>query len=224
MNLVFFCISAAILVNQVTAASTSVPSLDVTDAPEKDFSGTDPPEKDDFNIEKISSNTGYIQISWNYTGGKDVDHFQIITLRIDNGVVIHSPIINEEEYTIEDLRTYTEYRICLIATFEDDSEEETCEEMSTLPLLSKDSILAIVILIIVILLLIIISYCLAAKKKRDYEADQLAEADEEAEKDENLKNGESNGPVPAGQPKSSIEEANEIPYITPPVLTLYRKA
>jgi len=216
LNFIASCLSVCVLISTISAATVIPESPSDTESSENEV--VDESSDDEvINVEHIESNTWYIELKWNFTGEVEAESFRISAMRVDNDVVINSPAVKEQYYKMEDLRTHTEYDICVTAMFTDGSEEITeCEKMSTVPTMMESSVVALVVLFVGILVIILISYCLALKKRKDYEATLVEEADEEADKDDALANGDPNAPFADDKSPSSIEEAHEIPYITPP--------
>jgi len=244
LNFVISCLCAAVIISAAssqkivppkdlpTDPQNDPPSDPQTDAPsdpqadtpndsesDDDDDDTESSEKLVINVEHVESNTGYIQLKWNYTGAETVKNYELTAVRLDTEVIINIPTIEGEQYKLEDLRTETKYQICVVAVFENGNKVEECDEMSTVPTMMKQSMVALIILIILVVVICIVSYVLAERKRKEYEAAQMEEAEEEAEKDEKC-NGDANATSSGAPPPSSIEEVHEIPYITPPVSEL----
>ena len=136
----------------VSAATTAAPNDTATTA-------TDPGE---FGIVVIheESDTSKISITWTVNdAGHDVESFIVESRKTDGKDKIVSPPLNGSVrgYVVEDLRTNTEYQICLKPSVESkpDAQPE-CEVFKTLATIRKDSILVLLLVLGYLLLMIII--------------------------------------------------------------------
>lgn len=212
-----------------SSASTTESSIGITVAT--------PTKEPEFHIHlnHLSSSTSSITVEWYIppTFEENIEDYLIEARKLESEAILTSPSLpsNETLYEIEDLATNSKYEICLQANFKpgmeiDGENHKVCNEMYTLALIRKDSIVALCIAIGYILLMVIIGivcWMCAQKKSREGDAAQ----DDQAEEEELLTEKAGNNylaPPPQSRPRSSIEEElPNIPYITPPLEELARE-
>lgn len=214
--------TAAVLLSYLISSVVTTTVLPTTEQV-----STEPPE---FSIKVLENerSTSSIAIDWvipKFYQDK-VKNFEVQGKKRNSSAIISSTALTSEHrsYIIEDLRTNTDYEVCVFVTVVDIDgvngpvEYEDCKYLSTIAIMRVGSIIGLIVALGYILLMILLGYLCWRYHKSKILAEQAKK--EEDEENENKDVAEKQPimylapPVP-GQ-RSSIEE-DDIPYITPPV-------
>lgn len=170
-----------------------------------------------------------VAITWDAPEEGEVTSYRIRAQKTDSEDLIYSPSFDppENEYLMENLMANSEYEICVLADLkgkEGKDHLKDCRNVSTIPIVRVDSMLALFAALGFIFLMILIGilcWCCAhrrARRSAEEEEEEEDEADAEPEKVAPVIYRPAYVSPPTGSPvRSSIEDNPDIPYITPPV-------
>lgn len=163
-----------------------------------------------------SSTTGSITMNWTVPNSAEVDGYRVQSWKTGSDSKTISPTLawNETEYVITDLLRNTDYKVCVYAMVPtNDTDERSCLNVFTIPLIRWDSLLALLLVILAILILVLLGIICWRRELKKHKGDNNSE-------DENKKSESSQpillAPPVDNRPRSSIED-EDIPYITPPI-------
>jgi hypothetical protein len=172
------------------SATLTLCSQDVTSG---DQSTTVKPVK--LTVSHVSSAITSITVQWNLTGGTEseraaLQHFRVEATSLWSYVLLTSPQINGSEYTMPDLAIDAPYHVCVRSV--DNGLLKDCDDMSTIPLVRSDSVIAILIAFLILALLIIIAiiwwrcavYHARPKPEKEANGDQASDDKNEVIPDE----------------------------------------
>ena len=182
----------------------------------------EPEVKPELELIHKESTTSSIELEWIVADPSLVENFVVQSKKINSESITKSGLIEEYSYVVEDLRTNTNYEICVLVNYKDAASEDgvECVIFSTVPLIRFSSWIALLGVLGYVLLMVLLAYICWRHKMNQLQAEEDEEALDPDGVNEKMNTNQEpitylSAPPRPGQ-KSSIEDP-DIPYITPPV-------